>query len=163
MIKGMNEQEAHKHFSVQCFNGAWVLLDKEDRTADEDGLLRETAHASLYHWLKRDDCEASNVSIGLWQISRVHAVLGEGKLALHYATECVRVSELQKLPPFYRGYGYEAEARAALLTGDGGRAADALRVAQECAQAVENEEKQGLLQADLATLAESIQAPVDGV
>ena len=159
----MNEAEAHKHFSVQCFNGAWALLDKEERNADEDGLLRETAHASLYHWLKRADCEASNVSIGLWQVSRVHAVLGEGKLALHYAAECVRVSELQKLSPFYRGYGYEAEARAALLIGDGGRAADALRVAQECAQEVENEEERGLLEADLETLARSIHAPVDGV
>lgn len=159
----MDEEEAHKHFSVQCFNAAWALLDKQDRSADEDGLLRETAHASLYHWLKREDCEASNVSIGLWQVSRVHAVLGEGELALHYARECVRVSELQKLLPFYRGYGYEAEARAALLIGDGGLAADALKIAQECAQAVENEEEQGLLRADLETLRESIHAPVDGV
>ena len=159
----IDEAEAHKHFSVQCFNGTWALLDKESRTADEDGLLRETAHASLYHWLSREDCAADNVSIGLWQVSRVHAVLGEGKLALHYADECVRVSELQKLPPFYRGYGYEAEARAAMLTGDGGRAADALRVAQECAQEVENEEERGLLQADLEKLRESIHAPVDGV
>ncbi len=40
---------------------------------------------------------------------------------------------------------------------------DALRVAQECAQAVEEEEERGLLEADLETLAKSIHAPVDGV
>jgi len=159
----MNDAETHKHFSVHCFNATWTLIEKESRTADEDALLRETAHASLYHWLKREDCEPLNVSIGLWQVSRVHAVLGEGQLALHYADECIRVSTLHNLPPFYLGYGYEAEARASFLADDGSRAAAALLKAQDCVRNVKDEEQREQLETDLNGLAQSIRAPLDGV
>jgi len=73
----MDESAAHKHFSSACFKGVRDLLDKLSRTAEESRLMRKMAHASLFRWLQREDVEPLNLSIGLWQVSRVHAVPGE--------------------------------------------------------------------------------------
>ena len=156
----MDEAEANKHFSVQCFNEVWELLEKESRTPDEDGLLREMAHASLYHWLRRKDCEPANVSIGLWQVSRVHAVLGEAATALTYANECLRLSDSHQLADFYRGYAQEAVARAALLSGDKAQSEEALGQAQAFAGKVSNDEERALLETDLDGLTKQIKAAI---
>jgi hypothetical protein len=114
--------------------------------------MREMAHASLYHWLCREDCTDRNVSIGLWQISRVHAVLGDAAEALAYAEECIVLSNDSGLPAFYRGYAYEAAARAAGAAGDPDRVAEALRTAGKLLEAVEDEEERRMLAADLDEL-----------
>ncbi len=111
--KRMDTQALHKQLSKQCFNETWTLLDTPNRTSEQNRLMREMAHASLFHWLKRDDCTPQTISVGLWQISRVHAVLGESDVALRYAKDCIAVSEEAGLEPFYVGYAYEAAARAA--------------------------------------------------
>ena len=77
-------------------------MEKPNRTDREDDLMREMAHASLYHWLQREDCNEENLSIGYWQVSRVHAVAGDGPGAVRYAEKCIRVSE--ELPPFFKGF-----------------------------------------------------------
>ncbi len=41
---------AHRFFSTQCFNDAWDLIGKSDRTAGEDEHLISVCHASLWHW-----------------------------------------------------------------------------------------------------------------
>ena len=93
----------HAKHSVECFNEASNWIYNKDRNPDDNLLMRETAHASLYHWLRRDDCEPMNLSIGLWQVSRVHAILGESETAMQYAKECIDLSESNSLPPFFIG------------------------------------------------------------
>ena len=51
------------------------------------------AKASLYHWRKSPNFEPVNEQRGQWLISRVYAVLGEGKEALSYAQETLRITE----------------------------------------------------------------------
>ncbi len=103
----------HKKLSADCFNRAWELLDKKDRTKEDDERMISLAHASLAHWRMREDCTDRNLSIGYWQLSRVYAVLGQGNNAERYGGLCLRISG--KEPPFYLGYAHEALARAALL------------------------------------------------
>ena len=148
----MTPQEQHAQFSVDCFNETWSLLEKNDRTPDEDRLMREMAHASLFHWLKRDDCTPQNISIGLWQISRVHAVLGNGAQASHYAADGVTISTTSQLPAFCQAYAYEAVARAALLVGDQDRFQEALERATELTASVDDEGDRKLLETDLDEL-----------
>jgi hypothetical protein len=107
---------SHKHFSASYFNRAWELLEKADRTPDDDECMVSIGHASLAHWRDRPDCQQRNMSIGYWQLARIHAVLGRGENATHYGRLCLASSDGE--PPFYQGYAYEALARAALLTGD---------------------------------------------
>jgi len=150
----MDQQEAHRHFSVECFNDAWGLLEKPDRSPVEDRLMREMAHASLFHWLRREDCEALNISVGLWLVSRVSAVLGQGAEAEGYARDCIEVSESSSLEPFYVGYSYEAVARAMQILGDSESSVEAIAKADEILCQIESEEEKEQLKNDLQELRE---------
>tara|TARA_R110002096_G_scaffold173997_7_gene349618 strand:+ start:5917 stop:6369 length:453 start_codon:yes stop_codon:yes gene_type:complete len=147
-----DDQNAHQQFSTSCFNGVWELLEKKGRSEADDEMMREMAHASLFHWLKRDDCRPQNLSIGYWQLSRVYAALSKAEAARVYGERCLKVSE--DLPPFFLGYAHEALARAAKIGGKDDAFAEHLATAKTQAEQVENEEERQLLVADLAELGE---------
>jgi hypothetical protein len=48
--ESITEQETHKKFAVDLFNLTWDLLDKPERSADEDDKMIHAAHASRFHW-----------------------------------------------------------------------------------------------------------------
>ena len=142
----------HAKHSVECYNEVSNWIYSKDRNEDDKLLVREMAHASLYHWLRRDDCKPMNLSIGLWQVSRVHAILGEGETAMQYAKECIDISESNSLPPFFIGYGYEAAARAAKVSGDLDSCNTFVEKTEEQLSQVEEAEERKYLEEDLADL-----------
>lgn len=141
----------HKALSVDCFNRAWELLEKKDRTKDDDERMISMAHASLAHWRMRDDCTDHNLSIGYWQLSRVYAVLGQVENARRYGELCLGVSG--KEPPFYLGYAHEALVRAALMQKDKAAFETHLNEARALVAKVEDAEEKKALEKDLAELA----------
>lgn len=147
----MQSQEIHKQVSVECFNEVWSILDLKERSREESRLMREMVHASLFHWLKREDCEPTNLSVGLWQVSRVYAVLGDGRASMKYALECMTLSNDAELSHFYRGYAYEAAARAAGVMKDSDAAAQYLAEGLKCLTEVEGDDAK-YLKADLDSL-----------
>ena len=147
----MDQEKAHQFFSTHCFNGVWELLEKPDRNASDDEMMREMAHASLFHWLKREDCQDQNRSVGYWQLSRVYAVLCKAEAARVYGERCLGVSE--DLSPFFLGYAYEALARAAKVANDSKRLDELLAKARKHCENVEDEEGRKLLEADLDDIA----------
>jgi len=74
--KEADMQEIHRQMSVKCFNECWGLIEKSDRTAEDTENMLLLAEASLWHWRQRTDCQPSNLSVGYWQVSRVHALAG---------------------------------------------------------------------------------------
>ena len=140
----------HRHFSSMCFNQVWSLLDKTNRTQDEDRQMVLLAFASLYHWTQRPECANQQLSVGYWQISRVHAVLSLPDEALRYADICNSFS--QDLPPFYRGYALEAVARAAALAGKIPQARLAYGEATGLLNEIADADERHLLAQDLASI-----------
>jgi len=144
------KDQDHKKLSADCFNRVWELLDKKQRTPEDDERMITLAHASLAHWRLREDCTDRNLSIGCWQISRVYAVLRQGANAKHYGELCLSVSS--KEPPFYLAYAHEALARAAMLN----RQRDAydlhLSEAKALTAKVADVEEKKLIQDDLESL-----------
>lgn len=104
---------AHEYFAAHCFNAAWPLIEKPDRSADDAEALVALGHASLWHWTQRPDCSDKNLSVGHWLLSRIYAVIGDAAGAQRYAYSCLRFSEREGVAPFYLGYAYEALARSA--------------------------------------------------
>ena len=141
---------AHKYFAASCFNRAWDLIEKMDRTPDDELLMVALNQASIYHWLNRPDCENKSLSVGYWQASRIHAILRNASEAKRYAEICLGYSN--NLEPFYLGYAHEALARAAKLEGETKIAAEHLSLAREQAQLVNRKEDRELLINDLVTL-----------
>jgi hypothetical protein len=141
---------AHRYFAAKCFNDAWDLIEKPDRTAEDDRRMVALSQASFYHWLEREDWDERRLAIGYWQISRVQALTGNAAEAVRMGELCL--SHSRDLAPFHLGYAHEALARAYGLAGDQIAAARHLALAKAQAARVEAGEDRGLLEADLKGL-----------
>ena len=61
--------EWHRKQAIDLFNFTWTLIDKPDRTSDDDLMINVT-HASRYHWGIAGD--VVNYLRSDWQIARVY-------------------------------------------------------------------------------------------
>jgi hypothetical protein len=141
---------AHKYYSTHCFNQAWDLIDKPDRSPDEDEEMIRLCQASIYHWTQREDCTNRHLSIGYWQCSRIYAMLNRGVEARRYADYSLRYAESE--PAFYRGYAYEALARAELCLSHEDGARSFLQQAEKLLEDIKDNSERELLKQDLASL-----------
>jgi len=116
--RAFDNEDAHRYFSVHCFNQAWELIDKKDRTATEDETMLQLSVCSAWHWSQRKDCKPQNLSIAYWQISRIHALCGRGKEAIRYGELCLDYSQGKDIDMFAVGYAYEALARGQMVAGN---------------------------------------------
>ncbi len=116
--KDIDLDAAHKYFSAHCFNQAWDLIDKSERTPEEDEQMIRLSLASQYHWSQRDDRSSTSTSIGFWQTSHIYALLGQADNARRYGQLCLEASQGEDVSPFYLGYAYEALARAEAVGGN---------------------------------------------
>ena len=154
----MNEsnQAIHKKFAADCFNKTWDMIDLETRTAAQDDEMLALAMASYWHWTQRDDFTPKNASISAWQISRVHALRGEGEMALKFGKKAVDVILDPKELPFFVAYGWEAQARAAVILDDMENAANCLANAQSLLPAIP-EKSRATIQIDLDEISSMVQ------
>lgn len=108
----------HRVFSSDAFNSAWELIEKEQRTEDEDEEMISLAHASAWHWTRRHDVRPKNLAISAWQLSRVYAEAGRFEEADRYARRSLAICQQDEVGPVFTGYAYEALARLAKATGE---------------------------------------------
>jgi hypothetical protein len=139
--------EAHRYFAADCFNRCWELIDKPDRTSDEDQRMISLAQASLWHWTERADCAPRNLSIGYWQLSHVYSAIGAAPEARRYADLCLRHSGNE--PPFFLGFAYEALARAARAACDEETVSRHLETALKYAAMIDDASERAALEAKL--------------
>jgi len=153
----MDQQKAHTYYSADCFNKTWSLLDLEGRTPQQEREMLALTHASLYHWLQRDDCTPENLSIGLWQVARVYAVLESPQEALRYANDCLTTTLSSELSPFCTAYAHEAVCRASILADDKAAATESLNAAKQAADQVTDEHDKKLIDTDLTELSRMLE------
>jgi len=144
--------KAHETFSVHCFNSAWALMDKAERTPDEDEEMFRLSMASCWHWTQREDCTNQHLSIGYWQISRVHSLLGRSIEARRYGELCLAVSQDADVAPFALAYAYEALARAAAIAKNESKKMEHITRANEVIETITDEDTRKMLLDDLATI-----------
>ena len=146
-----NIQDAHKYFSITCFNKAWESIDKANCHSVEDEMeMLHMAISSVWHWSQREDVTPENLSVGYWQVSRVYCLIGQPNNARRYGF--LSLKHAKDLPPFYRGYSYEALARAEMLNGNRVIMNTHLEKARVLIEQVEDEEEKQLLLKDLETI-----------
>jgi hypothetical protein len=143
---------AHRFFAPECFNRTWDLINKADRTPEEDEAMLLLSLASLWHWTQRPDCTKQNISIGYWQVSRVYTLLRQVENARRYAQRCLDESQGEAVPLFCLGYAYEALARAESIAGERARMKAYLSLAYQTAERMTDMEAHKMLLADLETI-----------
>ena len=149
---GFDLEKAHRYFSSECFNRAWDLIDKPSRTPEEDRSMLQLGLASLWHWSQRPDRTPINLSIGYWQVSRIHVLLGQAGAAREYAQSALQASMSAGDFPFYLAYAYEALARAEALDGNAQAMEEYMQKARELTERVPDPDDKKQLLADLATI-----------
>ena len=143
---------AHRYFSVACFNRAWEWIRKPDRTPDEDEEMLRLSLASTWHWTQRQDCTATNLSVGYWQTSHIYALMSQVENSRRYARLCLEASLLQGVEQFAKGYAYEALARAEMVAGQRIQMSSYLEKARQVCEEMTDEEDRLQLLNDLETI-----------
>ena len=146
------DAETQKQLGIDLFNKTWTLLEKEQRTPDEDDELLHCAHASAYHWLQVGT--RANRARGEWQCSRVNAALGRPEAALVHAGRCLELVESapDEMEEFDAAAAYEALARAHLVAGNLAEARRYRALGVEATARIEDEDDRRIVEADLATI-----------
>lgn len=108
-------QECHMKFAVDLFNLVWNLLDKKDRTKQEEDKMVHAAHASRFHW--GEIGTAVNLTRGEWQISHVYSVLNRPQSAIYHAKRFLEICQENNIGDFDLAFAYEAMARAYAVAG----------------------------------------------
>jgi len=148
----MNEDAAlHKKMGIEFFNYTWELLDKPQRTREENDTMLHAAHASRFHWEKAGGT-AVNLARGEWQVSRVYAVLGRAEAARFHGQRCLEICQENGIADFDLAFAYEALARAASVAGIAAEKAKYLALAQEATQHVADQGDRDVVVHDLETI-----------
>ncbi|MFX1287272.1 MAG: hypothetical protein ACFFFY_01765, partial [Promethearchaeota archaeon] len=117
----IKDLKIHEKLAKACFNKTWELLEKKDRTPEEDTEMIHTVHASRYHWgvlVANKQADALNLQRGEWQIARVYTVLEREEPALYHANLCLKITLDNNIGDFDLAFAHEALARASALSGN---------------------------------------------
>jgi hypothetical protein len=149
---GASEQEWHRKFATSLFNQTWDLLDKEDRTQEENDRMIHAAHASRYHW--GEIGTALEFERGEWQISRVYAVLGRTEAAIYHAQRCLTICKGNGIGDFDIAFAYEGLARGYAVAGDAGKSREYIKLAHQAAEEIEEEGNREYFLSELRTVSD---------
>jgi DNA-binding transcriptional MerR regulator len=144
------DPDDERRIGAALFNATWTLLEKENRTREDDDLMVHTAHASAYHW--RPVGTAVNIARSEWQCSRVYAVLRRAEPCLHHAQRVLDICEENGLGDFDLAFAYEALARGHAVGGDSDQARAYTERALVAAEDIKEDDDRELLLTDLETI-----------
>ena len=154
VIDRMTEKKAsteeHRRFAINLFNLTWSLLDKKERTPEEDDKMVHAAHASRFHWGEIGTPLESER--GEWQISRVYSVLKRSEPALYHARRCLEICKENNIKDFDIAFAYEAMARAHAVAGNRTECEKYQKLAKEAADQIKKEEDKDYFLSELKTI-----------
>lgn len=127
----------HRRFAVECNNHTWDLIDKAERTPDEDQEMLNTAYASIYHWSKVGT--PLHIARGEVNLAHVHALRGEGEMARRYARSCLAFFESGAGEDWDVAFAHAELAFAAAVLGDADLHARHYAQAKARGQAIQEE------------------------
>ncbi|PCJ62159.1 MAG: hypothetical protein COA79_05580 [Planctomycetota bacterium] len=111
-------ENAHKILGPSINNITWELMEKENRSEEEDDLMIDAAHASCFHW----HYAGTHVhhQRGEWMIARVYTILGFKMESMRHAKRCLSITKEfpNEMENFDWAFAYECFARAYALSGN---------------------------------------------
>jgi hypothetical protein len=150
MSKPATTKEEHRKSAIDLFNLTWSLLDKKDRTKEEDDKMIHAAHASRFHW--GEVGTPLEFERGEWQISRVYSVLKRSEPALYHAKRCLEICKKNNIGDFDIAFAYEALARACAVAGLKTQCEENLELAKRAGLQIKKEEDRNYLLSELKTV-----------
>ena len=143
-------KEVHRKFAVNLFNSTWTLIDKKDRTREENDKMIHAAHASRYHW--GEIGTPLEFERGEWQISRVYSVLKRSEPALHHAKRCLDICRENNIGDFDIAFAHEAMARAYSIAENKTECEKHLQLAREAGESIKKKGDKDYFLSELKTI-----------
>lgn len=144
------DPDYERRLAAALFNGTWTLLEKENRSRDDEDAMLHMTHASAHHW--RQVGKAENLARSEWQCSRVYAVLRRPEPCLHHAQRVLDLCRENGLGDFDLAFAYEALARGRAIAGDAEQARAFTEQALAAAEDISDDADRELLLTDLETI-----------
>lgn len=148
--KELSIQEWHKKQAVENFNYTWDLIDKKDRTKEDEIKMIHSSHASRFHWGKIGT--PLNFARGEWQISRVYSLLNRAESALFHGKESLELCEKNNIGDFDLAFGYESVARAYMISGNEAEMNKYIELAKTAAESIEKKEDKEYFLSELESI-----------
>ena len=138
-----------RELATQLFNRCWDLLSTT-RDADDDVELMTAAFSSRFHWLNAGALEQWIVSD--WMVARAAAAIGEGELALRFATRSHSAAQENEVPDWLIASSAEGVARAYAALGDVKEFNNWSALATRLIEVIADPEDQALIASQLADI-----------
>lgn len=150
MTERRPSEEEHRKFAVDLFNLVWNLLNKKDRSKDDDYKMVHAAHASRFHW--GEIGAPLHFERGEWPISRVYSVLKRSEPALHHSKRCLEICMENGVGDFEIAFAYEAVARAHAIAGNKKECQKNIQLAKEAGEQIAKKEDKDYFFSELKTI-----------
>jgi hypothetical protein len=145
-----SSDEDHRKFAKALFNLTWDLLDKKDRTKEENDKMIHAAHASRFHWVEIG--EPLQFKRGEWQISRAYSVLKRSEPALYHAQRCMEICKENNIGDFDIAFAYEAMARGNAVAQKKAECKKYLDLAKKAGEQIKKKEDRDYFMGELQTI-----------
>ena len=106
----------HRYFGIEANNRAWQLTEQPTRTEAENAEMLATAHSAAWHWAAVGT--PHNTALGQMLLGQVHALLGQGGLALQFARASHAFVMTNESQPWETAFAHAILAHAAAAAGD---------------------------------------------
>jgi hypothetical protein len=140
----------HRTIGVETYNRCWDLLERDDRSQDDDFELLALAFTSRYHWSFAGGPEQWTVSD--WMVSRAAADIGEGSLALAFALRANSAAQEFDAPDWLIASTAEGLARAYAAFGNEVARDEWIVTALSLVEAIADDEDRDLIASQLASV-----------
>jgi|HubBroStandDraft_2_1064218.scaffolds.fasta_scaffold631772_1 hypothetical protein len=140
----------HRIFAASAFNEAWDLIDKSDRSEDDDDAMLMATFASRHHWEAVGTHE--NRVVGDWQIAHVASLLGLAPLALRFARAALDRAVEQGFEGWRLASCHEGMARAHAAFGNEPERDRHIKTARRLLDKVDDVEERRLVESQLETV-----------
>ena len=148
--KNLTTEQWHKQEAINNFNETWDLIDKENRTHEDNFNMIHKAHASRYHWGQVGT--PLELIRGEWLVSRIYSLLNISECALLHGKESLRLCEENSIGDFELAFAYETIARAYNIINDTDNVTPYIKKAKSAALQIEKEEDREYLLSELKTI-----------
>ncbi|MDQ1412819.1 MAG: hypothetical protein QOE07_1407 [Acidimicrobiaceae bacterium] len=140
----------HRRFGAELFNSTWDLIDKADRSAEDDAMMLLGAMASRWHWSTVGTAE--QLATGDWQVAHVFSLLGYGDVALRFARRGLATAESEGWDGWRLASAHEGVARACAAAGDAADRAAHVAAAEAALTREPDDEDRAAIASQLASI-----------
>lgn len=143
----------HRALAAGYFNAAWDLIDRTDRTPEQDRDMLTLAFASRQHWIEAGGT-AQNLAVADWQVAHTASLAGLAGVALVFARAAVeRAESADDVPTWLLASVHEGLARAHAAAGDGASYEQEAQRCRDLLAQVDGDGDRALVQSQLDAIA----------